>query len=88
MNKTLVLAGGLAVLSAPALANHANPWATEDDEVLAQFHDVNQAKSIGTPGEDEQNGRMNRSAFGKLGGAGDTKSGEDAGRGRGDERGR
>lgn len=60
-----------AVASTPVIAAHANPWADEDDEVQEQYHDVNQAKSEGTPGQDEMNGVMTRSAHGKLGTAAD-----------------
>lgn len=67
MKKTI--AGALAlslVAGQAALASHANPWATEDDEVNAQYHDANQAQSVDTPGEDEQRGVMQRNARGKL----------------------
>lgn len=53
-------------VSLPVQADHANPWATEEDSVLAKNHDANQARSIGTPGEDEMRGVMTRSAHGKL----------------------
>lgn len=73
-----------------AFSAHANPWAEEDDEVQEQFHDVNQARSEGTPGQDEMNGAMTRSAHGKLGTAsnasglaGGSNSGDGAGNGGG-----
>ncbi len=55
----------IAFIAAPAFASHNNPWATEDDTVLAQYHEVNQAQSIDTPGEDEMLGVMVRKANGK-----------------------
>lgn len=79
----LAPAMAVAVLVAsahPVLASHANPWAEEDDEVLSQYHDENQAVSEDTPGEDEMNGVMTRSAHGKLGTAGsDTGQGSGGG---------
>ena len=60
-----VLAGSLAV---PAVAGHANPWATSEDTVFSQYHDINQARSIGTPGEDRMLGVMTRNAYGKMNG--------------------
>jgi len=68
MKSSLCLACLMAALSGPALADHANPWATEDDVVQSKNHDANQAGSIDTPGEDEMRGKMTRSAHGKLGG--------------------
>jgi hypothetical protein len=44
----------------PASAAHNNPWATPEDDVLAKNHDANQEQSIGTPGEDEMRGTMDR----------------------------
>ncbi|MBE1296645.1 hypothetical protein [Phycobacter azelaicus] len=73
--KSLAPALTLAVWAAgapQAFAAHANPWADEDDEVQEQFHDVNQAKSADTPGQDQMNGAMTRSAHGKLGTAADS----------------
>ena len=66
--KTTGVAILLCGLSAPVFAAHANPWANPDDNVMAKMHDTNQARSVGTPGQDEMNGQMTRSAFGKLGG--------------------
>lgn len=63
---TLGVALGLALMSGAAQADHANPWATAEDTVLAKNHDANQARSIGTPGEDEMRGVMARNARGKL----------------------
>lgn len=71
MKSGLKLALGLIAVAAtasPAMASHANPWATDDDTVLAKNHDENQAKSIDTPGEDEMRGKLVRNAYGKLGG--------------------
>ena len=48
--RTLILGAVIAVATGPAaLAAHNNPWATEDDVVLAKKHDANQLKSIGIP---------------------------------------
>ncbi|MCA0042770.1 hypothetical protein [Celeribacter litoreus] len=62
-------------LSGPAFAYHANPWMDDDDTVLAQYHDENQAKSEDTDGEDEMNGVMVRKARGKLEGMASDNSG-------------
>jgi hypothetical protein len=79
--KTAALAAATVILLAPpAQAGHANPWATADDTVLARNHDDNQARSAGTPGEDEMNGAGVRSAAGKLDGRGE---GAAAGQGSG-----
>ena len=78
----LAMIAALCIAGDAALAAHANPWAGEDDEVNAQFHDENQARSVGTPGEDEMRGTMTRNAFGKLGGAAGT-SGNVGNRGAG-----
>lgn len=53
-------------LSAPLHAEHANPWATEDDTVLAKNHDTNQGRSVDMPGADEMRGTMTKSARGKT----------------------
>ncbi|SNS95476.1 hypothetical protein [Antarctobacter heliothermus] len=66
---TMTLAIGLAMLSGAVQADHANPWATAEDTVLSKNHDANQAKSVGTPGEDEMRGAMTRAARGKTGDA-------------------
>ena len=66
-----------AVMTAGTVqAAHNNPWAGEDDVVLEKFHDANQAKSIGTPGETEMRGVMGRNANGKLGGSDRSPSGQ------------
>ncbi|WP_421904558.1 hypothetical protein [Mameliella sp.] len=66
-NKTMLAAAiGFALISASVQADHANLWAGEDDTVLSKNHDANQARSIGTPGENEMRGVMNRRAHGKL----------------------
>lgn len=79
-----LLAATLFIAAGPALADHANPWATDNDTVLSQFHEENQAQSEDTPGEDEMKGRMVRSARGKLddsvGSQGGTSSGRSGGR--------
>ncbi|EPX86929.1 hypothetical protein [Salipiger mucosus] len=62
-------------LGSAVAASHANPWATSDDEVTSQYHEANQARSIGTPGEDEMKGVMVRRASGKLGGSASERSG-------------
>jgi hypothetical protein len=66
MKTTALLTIACFLLGGPGLAGHANPWASEDDVVLQKNHEVNQLKSINTPGEDEMRGNMTRSAFGKL----------------------
>lgn len=66
MLKTTFAAGLIIVLASQGWASHANPWASDDDDVQAQYHDANQAKSVDTPGEDEMLGVMTRSANGKL----------------------
>lgn len=63
-----VILAATAFSAATAQAAHNNPWAGEEDVVLSIYHDANQAKSIGTPGEDEMRGVMSRNANGKLGG--------------------
>ena len=68
MTRTTAIAALFAVAALPAFADHANSWADDDDEVLSQFHDANQARSVGTQGEDEMNGVMERNSFGKGGG--------------------
>jgi hypothetical protein len=75
MKTLLGFAALVAMTVSPALANHANPWATGDDVVLSRFHDENQARSADTPGEDEMRGKMTRSANGKTGESGSTRSG-------------
>ncbi|WP_146344222.1 hypothetical protein [Falsiphaeobacter marinintestinus] len=57
----------LTTASSRAMAAHANSWADGDDSVVSANHDSNQAKSVGTPGQDEMNGAMSRSAHGKMG---------------------
>ncbi|OSQ51225.1 hypothetical protein [Marivita geojedonensis] len=80
MKYAFLIAAAVSFVSASAMADHANPWATEDDTVLSQYHDENQSRSADTPGEDEMRGAMVRNARGKLDeGAG---SGQ-AGKGRG-----
>jgi len=50
----------------------ANPWATDDNDVLnvvlEKFHEANQLKSIDTPGEDAMRGQTTQSASGRSGG--------------------
>ncbi|KEO54490.1 hypothetical protein [Thioclava pacifica] len=83
MKKTLVLATVVALSSSAVWAGHANPWATEEDDLLMQYHEENLAQSIDTPGEDEMLGVMVREAHGKLDGlAGGSNGG--AGDGSGD----
>lgn len=75
--KKLTLGVVLALISAsPILADHNNPWATEEDEVKSQYHDANQEKSEGTPGENEMKGRQVQNASPKAGqGSGNGKGG-------------
>ena len=84
MTSFLAAASALAFVAAsPAVASHANPWAGEDDEVNAQYHDVNQARSAGTPGQDEMKGRQVGGAVGKTGGGAEGKGGGKSGADRG-----
>lgn len=87
MTRTTAIAALFAVAALPAFADHANSWADDDDEVLSQFHDANQARSVGTPGEDEMNGVMERNSFGKVSAGsmdvGDLDGGSQGGRGDG-----
>ena len=89
----IVLAIGAA---SPLMAGHANPWATEGDIIKEKFHDTNQTRSEGTPGQDEMRGNMFQNvssrAGGGLGGAapqdgtghrGGADAGGDAGHGGG-----
>ncbi|SFL06731.1 hypothetical protein [Celeribacter marinus] len=74
MKAHLTLAAVLGLLAAPVFADHGNPWATEDDVVLSQYHDINQAKSIGTPGENEMRGLASDNARGNSKNAGRTNA--------------
>lgn len=66
MNTRLTtIAVAIASIAAPAFAGHANPWATEDDTLLMQYHEENLAQSVDTPGEDEMLGVMVQKANGK-----------------------
>ncbi len=56
MGNSLTFAALIAFMAPPVLANHGNPWAGEDDVVLSKYHDANQLKSVGTPGEEEMKG--------------------------------
>lgn len=80
---TITLTIGLVMLSAAVQADHANPWATAEDTVLSKKHDANQAKSVGTPGEDEMRGAMTRAARGKTGDARGNGGGGKGGTGKG-----
>ncbi len=67
--RTLLLAAAIGVAAgSAAYAAHNNPWATEDDIVLAKKHDANQLKSVGTPGEDEMRGNMKQTGASTSGG--------------------
>lgn len=79
MLRPLTLAAFLISPAAAAWAGHANPWATETDDLLMQYHEENLAQSEDTPGEDEMLGRMVQTAHGKLEttGAATTKSTRD-----------
>lgn len=59
----------IGVSATPAFAAHGNPWAEDDDVVFSQFHDENQVKSIGTPGQDEMKGDRALTGAGKTGSA-------------------
>ncbi|WP_238363967.1 hypothetical protein [Mesobacterium pallidum] len=66
--KALTLAAALVLgASAMAYADHANPWAGEDDDVNAQYHEANQAFSADRPGEDEMRGRQVQTVSDKAG---------------------
>lgn len=66
MKKILIIAAVTGSIATPLLAGHANPWATEDDELLMQYHEENLAQSEDTAGEDEMLGIMVQNARGKL----------------------
>ncbi|MCE5971997.1 hypothetical protein LZA78_00645 [Sinirhodobacter sp. WL0062] len=57
---------GALLLGSAAMAGHNNPWATEDDTILSQYHEENLTQSVDTPGEDEMLGVMVQNARGKL----------------------
>ncbi|WGW02690.1 hypothetical protein [Tropicibacter oceani] len=81
---TLALATTLAFGTATFVqASHANPWATAEDTVLEKYHDDNQSKSTGTPGQDEMRGVMKRSAHGKTSGIASDNSGQGGSGGQG-----
>lgn len=82
MKKLSLTAAILMFSAAPALAAHNNPWATDDDTVLAKYHEENQEESIGTPGEDEMLGRIVQSAS-PLAGQGSANGGGEHGSGHG-----
>jgi len=82
MQKLMVMTAVVMVLGGPALAGHANPWATEEDTILSKNHEENLAKSVDTPGEDEMLGVMVQNARGKLApDVGSAASGGNGGRG-------
>jgi hypothetical protein len=86
----LFIAVVVASLSAsPLVAGHANPWATDEDNLEMQYHEENLAQSEDTPGEDEMLGVMVQSARGKLEGTmlGRSGGGYSAGQGVGVGRG-
>lgn len=65
--KKLFLAAVVTSLScSPLIAGHANPWATDEDDLDMQYHEENLAQSEDTPGEDEMLGVMVQGARGKL----------------------
>lgn len=66
MKRTLIIAALTGSIATPLMAGHANPWATEEDVLLMQYHEENLAQSEGTPGEDEMLGVMVQNARGKL----------------------
>ena len=65
-SKPIFAAMVLSLAAQGVWAGHANPWASEDDELVMQYHDDNMEQSIGTPGEDEMKGVMMGHARGKL----------------------
>lgn len=85
--KTALVATGapliLGVFGGAAQAGHANPWAGVDDVVQEQYHDTNQSRSIGTPGQDEMKGLVTQDAFGKTEGAAGNAGVAGAGQGGG-----
>ncbi|WP_323772134.1 hypothetical protein [Antarctobacter sp.] len=83
INHTFAVTLSLVVLSGAAQADHGNPWATADDTVLSKNHDANQAKSVGTPGEDEMRGALTRAARGKLDDPQSNRGASGAGKGGG-----
>lgn len=87
MKKTLVMAVVAALSGGAVWAGHANPWATEEDDLLMQNHEENLAQSVDTPGEDEMLGVMVQSAHGKLDGLSDGSNGGSAEHSRGDSNG-
>lgn len=66
MKSTLLVFTLTGFIASPIFAGHANPWATEDDDLLMQYHEENLAQSEDTPGEDEMLGTMVQNARGKL----------------------
>lgn len=88
MKEKLITAGLLCCLASPLVAGHANPWATDDDDLLMQYHDENLAQSEDTPGEDEMLGVMVQNARGKLEDATGRSMGGFAGGGAGGGNGR
>ena len=66
--KKIIIAIAALALAGPAMASHNNPWAEEGDVLLAKNHEQNQAKSIGTPGEDEMKGEMHQNVSDNAGG--------------------
>ena len=85
MKKLFIAAVVTSVAGSPLIAGHANPWATDEDDLDMQYHEENLAQSEDTPGEDEMLGVMVQSARGKLEGTmlGRAGSGYSAGRGVG-----
>ncbi|WP_137699839.1 hypothetical protein [Marimonas lutisalis] len=82
--KTLILGAVATIaLAGPLMAAHANPWATDDDTVLSKEHDDNQARSIGTPGEDEMLGNMVQNVSPLAGSGAAGRGGEGDGSGGG-----
>ncbi|MCI2399108.1 hypothetical protein [Aliiroseovarius subalbicans] len=65
--KNLFLSSAVvSLIASPLFAGHANPWASENDAINSQFHEINLAQSVDTPGEDEMLGNMVQTARGKL----------------------
>lgn len=57
-----------AIVAAPAIAAHNNPWADGDDTILGKNHDDYQERSIDTSGEDEMKGQLDQNVSSKAGG--------------------
>jgi hypothetical protein len=85
--RTIVAALAVATVStAPAFANHNNPWAGPDDILLSKKHDSKQEKSIGKPGQDEMRGNLRQEGAKTTGGPGRGSGGTGGKKGGGKKR--